>query len=475
MSGINYTPPPTVRDFIKHHRKGELFADWIVGPVGSGKTTGIFFKLVYMAAMQTPSPIDGIRRSRCVIVRSTMPQLRDTTIKSFNYWFKDGQAGKWHATDNKFVLRFGDVECEVLFRPLDTPDDVTRVLSLEVTFAIIDEFVDTPREIVEALSGRCGRYPPEIDGGASNWGMWGASNPGNENDWWYPMLEDHEALPEDMEVPENWTYYKQPSGFSSDAENLENLPGKAAYYTNLQKGKTAHWIKQFIEVEWGYSLNGKPVFPMFNKELHVSKRPLAYNPALPLVAGYDPGMQSAVMIGQQDKWGSVRILDEIVLEDYSTARMVSEQLKPLLARKYPKCEFLIVPDPASANRSQATDTSVAQELKKHFAVKLDGNNQIESRLAPAQYYMMRRTSGGEGLQIDPSCIRLIRALQGGYKFTLTKGDVKKEVPDKNLHSHPADAFTYLVRYFRSGEEAAGRKVGKGNFTPPTFHNAYNMR
>lgn len=475
MTTLQYTPPPTVKEFIKHHLPGELFADWIVGPVGSGKTTGIFFKLVYMAKLQAKSPVDGIRRSRCVIVRSTLPQLRDTTIRSFNYWFKDGQAGEWRATNNAFTLKFGDVECEVLFRPLDTPDDVQRVLSLEVTFAIIDEFVDTPKEIVEALSARCGRYPPAIDGGATNWGMWGASNPGNENDWWYPMLEDHEALGEDQAVPDNWTYFKQPSGFSTDAENTENLPGQTGYYTNLAKGKSNHWIKQFIEVQWGYSLNGKPVFPMFSKDYHVAKGALRYDPSLPLVAGYDPGMQSAVILGQQDKWGSVRILAELVLEDYSTDRMITEQLKPLLARKFPKCEFLIVPDPASGNRSQASNTSVMKELKKHFEVKVDTDNKIESRLAPAQYYMMKRTSGGEALQIDPSCVRLIRALTGGYKYTLTKGDVKKEVPDKNQHSHPADAFTYLVRYFRSGEEMAGKKVGRAPVNVPKFGNSYNIR
>ena len=46
---IQYNPPPTIRDFIKDYRPGELFYDWIIGPVGSGKTTGIFFKLAYMA------------------------------------------------------------------------------------------------------------------------------------------------------------------------------------------------------------------------------------------------------------------------------------------------------------------------------------------------------------------------------------------------------------------------------------------
>jgi hypothetical protein len=186
---IDYTPPPTVRDFIKDYRPGELFYDWIVGPVGSGKTTGIFFKLCYMAGLQAPGP-DGIRRSRAVIVRNTLPQLRDTTLSSWNYWFKPGQAGEWKATEWKFILKFADVECEVLFRPLDTPQDVARVLSLEVTFAIIDEFVEIPRAIIDALSARCGRYPSAVMGGATNWGMWGSSNPSTEDNWWHDYLHD---------------------------------------------------------------------------------------------------------------------------------------------------------------------------------------------------------------------------------------------------------------------------------------------
>lgn len=474
MATINYTPPPTVKKFILHYTPGELFLDWIVGPVGSGKTTGIFFKLIYMAGLQAPSPIDGIRRTRCVVVRSTAPQLADTTIKSFNYWFKDGVAGKWHATTKNFVLRFGDIECEVMFRPLDTPDDVDRVLSLEVTFAIVDEFVQIPKPLIDALSARCGRYPPEIEGGATNWGMFGASNPGMETDWWYPYLEDKELLPEG-ENPTNWTYFKQPGGLSENAENLDNLPGKAEYYVNLAKGKAANWVKQFIDTLWGYSLAGKPVFPMFSKELHVAKKTLIPNPHLQLVAGYDPGMQCGLIIGQQDMNGRILIYDEIVLEDYATDRMISEKLKPLLRRKYLGYDFLVVPDPASAGSSQSQQgASVLAVLKKHFAVKVDTDNTIETRLAPAQYYMMRLTGAGPALQIDPSCVKLIRALGGGYKYTVLKGDNRREVPDKNVHSHPADGFTYLTRFFKTGEDMAGRKVGKAAPVGVGGRNAYNQ-
>ena len=167
---VEYTPPPTIKAFIKHHVMGELFYDWIIGPVGSGKTTGIFFKLIYMAKLQAPSP-DGIRRSRAVIVRNTMPQLKDTTLVSWGYWFKDGRAGHWNATDKIFTLRYGDVECEVMFRPLDTPDDVSRVLSLEINFAILDEFVEIPKAIIDALSGRLGRYKQPDGTPVTIWGL----------------------------------------------------------------------------------------------------------------------------------------------------------------------------------------------------------------------------------------------------------------------------------------------------------------
>ena len=468
MARLTYTPPKTVKNFIKEYLPGELFYNFIVGPVGSGKTTGLFFKLCYMAGLQEPSPVDGIRRTRAVIVRNTMPSLKDTTIRSFNMWFAAPMAGTWSATTSVFILKFGDCECEILFRALDTPDDISRVLSLEVTFAIIDEFIDIPKEIIEALSGRCGRFPSKKDGGPTNFGMWGSSNPGQEDSWWYEKLEGDEGL------PKNWTYYVQPSGLSVEAENLDNLPGGVGYYTSLCEGKSDHWIKKYVECNWGYSLSGKPVFPMFNKDIHVSKKSLHANPALQLGIGYDPGVHSGLVLGQYTDWGQVVVLDELVLENYSTQRMIAERLKPLLRRKYAGYEVVIIPDPSSANRAQAVDNSVLKELKKHFAVKEDSNNVIATRLDPAQYYMMRLTSSGPALLIDPSCVHLIRALVGGYKYTVTKGEVQRDVPDKNKHSNIADGFTYLTRYFKSGEDKAGRRV---QVRTPVQHsrNTYNMR
>lgn len=471
---INYTPPPTIREFITDYRPGELFYDWIVGPVGSGKTTGIFFKLVYMAKRQDKGR-DGVRRSRAVIIRNTAPQLRDTTLSSWGYWFKDGQAGNWKATDKVFVLKFDDVECEVLFRPLDTADDVARVLSLEVTFAILDEFVQIPQEIVDALSARCGRYPSKVDGGATNWGMWGSSNPDTEDNWWFDYLHN--------KLPDNARYFLQPSGFSPKAENVENLPGGQAYYTNQAKGKSEAWVNQFLKALWGYSAAGKPVVPTFNGEMHVAKKGLLFNPALELVIGLDPGITgSALIFGQEDHQARLNVLGELVQSGYGATRLINERLRPYLRQRFPDAKVVIAPDPASANRTQTDERSVVDVFRQHYPVKIETNNQLAKRLDAIEHFTTRLSEGKPALLIDPEhCPVLLRALKGGWRYVLDSkraNMIKGVDPEKNQYSHPGDGFGYLCRYFHRQNERQSRYLGPGRkpFTPPQkFGPAYHWR
>ena len=96
----------------------DKFANFIVGPVGSTKTTASLIKIGYEAKRIKASP-DGIRRSRCAVIRNTRQMLWDTTIPDFLKWFPDGEAGLLEKTNSKFLLKFDDVECEILFRGLD--------------------------------------------------------------------------------------------------------------------------------------------------------------------------------------------------------------------------------------------------------------------------------------------------------------------------------------------------------------------
>jgi len=492
MRVIDYIPPPTIKAFIKDFRYDDLFYNWIIGPVGSGKTTAIFFKLIYLAKMQEPSK-DGIRRSKAVIVRNTMPQLKDTTLASWNYWFKDGEAGEWIATDKKFILRYDDVECEVLFRALDTPDDVARVLSLEVNFVILDEFVQIVKEVVEALSGRIGRYQLPDGTKPTVYGMWGSSNPDTEDNWWFDNLHNPEITtqidPNNLEaymaLKDNGQdtpahYYVQPGGLSEHAENLDHLPGRRRYYENLIKGKSVAWVKQFVDAEWGFSASGKPVITSFNADIHIAKKPLIYNPNLPLIAGIDPGLKgSAVIFGQLDLHGRLCVLGECVQSGYGAVRLAKEIIRPYLARRFPGAKLVLAPDPAANNRSQTDERAVVAVLRDFWPCVIESNNRLPVRLDAIEYFSARLVDGGmPALLIDPvQCPILIRALKGGWRWELNAkkgGMIRGSEPEDNQYTHPGDAFGYLCRYFHkgSGREItfAGRK-----FVVPRFKQNYHFR
>ena len=501
---IDYRPAPTIDAFIGDYAPGELFYSWIVGPVGSGKTTGIFFKLIYMAGLQAPSP-DGIRRTRAVVVRNTAPQLKDTTLTSWNYWFKDGQAGAWKATERNFTLRFSDIECEVLFRPLDTPDDVARVLSLEVTFVVIDEFVQIPREIVEALSARAGRYPPAKDGGATNFGMWGSSNPDTEDNWWFEYLhnnpdveyvtagrpEDNDArrmrrsmLGFDVTSPKApITYYRQPSALTPEAENLDNLRGGSKYYTNLIVGKSKAWVKQFAEAEWGFSIAGTPVVATFKPEQHLSRHPIKFQTQLPLVIGFDPGIAGSAMIfGQLTLDGQLLVQGELVQTGYGAQRLVDERLKPYIRLRFPLAQKIIIaPDPAANSRGASDERTIVSVLKKHYDVSIETNNRLPLRLDAIEHFTTKLLDVGPALQIDQRyCPILVRALKGGWRYAMDtkKGTTKSIDPEKNAYSHPGDGFGYLARYFhrQTSRELLYTK-GVSKFVPPRDFGAksYHVR
>jgi hypothetical protein len=123
---LDYVPPPTVAAFLRDKTEVKV----ILGPVGSGKSSGCILHALKNAMEQAPDR-DGIRRSRHVVVRNTMPQLKLTTIKSFLDWIPHGVLGRWVSSDKTYYMRFNDVEAEVIFLALDDKDDVAKLLSLE--------------------------------------------------------------------------------------------------------------------------------------------------------------------------------------------------------------------------------------------------------------------------------------------------------------------------------------------------------
>ena len=286
-------------------------------------------------------------------------------------------------------------------------------------------------------------------------------------------------------LPDNARYFVQPSGFSEDAENIDNLPGNQGYYTNQAKGKSEAWVNQFIEAEWGYSAAGKPVVPTFKGELHLAKGELKYHPTLPLIIGLDPGITgSALIFGQEDLHGRLLVLGELVQSGYGIERLIQERVRPYIRSRFPDARVTVAPDPAAANRAQTDERAVVDVIKRHYPVRIETNNRLAMRLNAIEHYTTRLTDMGPALLIDAKeCPVLVRALKGGWRWEVDqkRGSViKGEEPEKNQFSHPGDAFGYLCRHYQRGAEREYRyasATGGRPWTPPrTFgQNSYHWR
>jgi hypothetical protein len=444
---INFEVIESLDDFFY----SDKFISLAVGPVGSTKTTAGIMKILHHAAQMAPDK-NGVRKSRAIWVRNTREQLRDTSIPDFLKWIPDGVMGSFLKTEYKFVIKVGDIECEVLFRGLDDANDVRRLLSLQASFFIFDEFREIHPDIYNAAQGRVGRYPDKMmngvgcktDDGRANAHLWGMTNPPDQDTFWEELLTD---------PPENVHVTIQPSGLSPEADWTQFLPDD--YYDNLAQGKTEDWIDVYIHAQFGKSLSGKPVFRAFDRSTHIAKKEIKpISDDSPILIGVDAGLTPAAVVGQVIFDGRVIVYDALTSEDMGALRFVREKLKPLLANKFPGRNYLVIIDPAAFQRVQTDERTVADIYKNEgFHVKPAKTNSIAARLAAVESFMTRTVDGKSGLLLDPeNCGMLVQALAGKYRYKINSKGVKDESPEK---SHPwsdvADAFQYLCLHADGGE------------------------
>jgi hypothetical protein len=444
---ISYTPTPTVGRFMGSDARMRV----IMGPVGSGKSVACCFEIIRRAGQQKPNA-QGVRKSRCIVVRETVRQLTDTTIKTFMDWFPSGVCGHYMRTTKTYFFKVGDVECEIMFRALDDSDDVANLNSLEATFAWVNESRDIHPDILDALSKRVGRFPSAKDGGASWFGIFMDTNPPVMDTWHYHQMEQID--PKDGVSPNDngWDVFKQPSGRSPYAENIENLP--EGYYDT--QGRSEEYIRVFIDGDYGLSLAGTPVFKYFRPDYHMSRATLRpfLNGTRPIIVGMDLGLTPAAVIGQQDPRGRALVLAEAVSYDMGVQRFVRTVLKPLLYDRFSGAPVIVVVDPAGVQRAQTDERSAVDIIKAEgLRVMPARTNSITSRIAAVDDYLMRQVDGDPGLLIDPSCMRLKAAMMGGYRFK-KNGDGLEKGGDAGKHSHIGDAISYLCLHIGSIDSGA---------------------
>lgn len=469
---IIYKASPTASRF---HLSKAYFRG-LRGPVGSGKSTSCMLELFLRAHLQ--EPWEGVRRTRWVLIRNTYPELKQTTIKTWQHWVPNAICPLVYDVPirGKMVRKLPDgtiVEMEVIFMAVDSEEDVGKLLSTEYTGAYINEASEISRSVITTLPQRVGRYPATIEDehgnivfkGATWSGIVADTNPPSTRHWWYEYAENS--------TPDGFEFFVQPPAMLYDdktdtyvdnpeAENIRFLPGGYEYYHKIVAAANGdhNTIRRMVCNEYGVPLNGKPVFPNFKTKIHVATKKLLPDKQRPLVIALDWGLTPACVFMQQGDLGGVRLLEEITPTDVSLEEFLDNYVLVALNDRYANMSWYVVGDPSGRGRSANDKRTPFDVLKER---NLYGVPAITNSFIPrkeAVDYFLNRTNG---FLMSPEIVMAREGFMGQYAYARLVGSKfdYKPLPEKNEHSHVMDSIQYGCLFIRyGGQKLNSRKVNR---------------
>jgi hypothetical protein len=387
------------------------------------------------------------RNGKAVWCGQTYGELRDTTIKTFHQWFPPRLFGEWIDYKHEYNINaFENTEIEILFRALDRPDHMSKLLSLELTGAWVNEAREVPWPVIEAIQGRVGQFPPKREGGPTWSGLILDTNPPDTDSDWYRFFEEEDHPIEFRNI------FRQPSGLAENAENVTNLPNGREYYERLSIGKSQTWTNVYIHGKYDFVTDGRPVYDEYNDDIHCKE--CQSIEGYPIFIGLDFGLTPAATYTQVVPGGQCLVLDELSATGMGIERFTDELILHNNLH-FRDREFIYIGDPAGSQRVQ-TDEKTCYEIMAARGIPVEpGMITLKMRLECVRKPLRTLMSGKPQFVLHPRCRILRRGFIGGYQFRRINigggGNRYTEIPDKNRYSHLHDALQYsFTRIFGTG-------------------------
>ena len=458
IESIQYRPVPTIDLF--HNHPGQVRG--IVGPVGSGKTTGATWEVCRYLPKHL-AKYWGFKKTKWVIVRNTYDELIDTTQATVFDWFGWGKYQKQRKIYTLYHHDEDGYEVEILFRSCDRIQDLKKFKSLEVTGYWIDESIEVAGDIKRILKTRIGRYPKAQQ--AENWykGKFGQV-PDNlydsQGNFKTPRFGLETTNPPDVEhdtyhefkyltdvpgpVPEKPPLKNHYGFWQPMRENEANL--RAGYYDDLITDYADHpdWLDMYVKGMPGIIVTGKLVYNNFRRTVHVAKNPLIWS-NIPLYRGWDNSgnIPACIVVGMPAPL-VVHVFMEINHDKMNIVQFTKYALNKCNVR-FPGAEWVDYGDPAGEQRYSTKEggwTSNAM-LMREEGVEVQSSEQNPTARIDSVDDQLNII---DGILIDPSCVRLINGFMGGYHFKEVGSNtgVFMDAPNKNRFSHIHDALQYVM-------------------------------
>ena len=471
-----YTPEPTI-DLFHHSRS---IVRIIIGPFGSGKTTGVVKDIGMRMATMRPMKGTNIRSSRWVFVANTIDRIRSTAIKTWLYWYPEGVFTTMsYGNQITGAVRYEiaedgtKVEADIIFTSADDIQSAGKFKSTDLTGVWGVEISEFPDETVwRMLRGRIGRWPFTEDGGCSWQGMIGDTNAMREDNWVARMQDEikpsdteffeqpmalldafpfdpknPQYIPNEGQDPRRWREDGTEDRRYAPAENISHLPGATpdnprggfAYYMGLAKTYPREWVKVFVQNQKGQLTSNRPVYQQWNDDEHAARGLTPWR-GIPLRIGFDWGLTPCAVICQLNKNGQWVCLEEVTLPgmEIGAQKFARFYLAPVLMKRYYGIPIIAAADPAGMQRDQSAEGNCFKELSAIGITVYEAPSQnIVARYESVAEYLDRK--GGFKLDIE-RCPMLHKGFKGDYFLD------KDGKPCKNEVSHVMNGLEYITLY-----------------------------
>ena len=255
---------------------------------------------------------------------------------------------------------------------------------------------------------------------------------------------------------EKWVYEEnrgQRPGIPK-AENIENLLEGWEYYWRLVRLNGDDYAQRNVLNEYTARTEGRPMFPEFSTRFHVPASGVPWPEDINRVVGrriyggMDFGRTPRVVLAYVNERGRLNVFAEVA-KDCGVRLFAQTALLPLLlTKKIPPSRLRLFCDPSGMNhgdQSEIANIMLLREMGIDAVAPNLVNNSEPARIEAVRQCLTSIVGETGGIVFDPSCVGSIRALGGGYCYTLQVGDntTMGTSQQKKPHSHIADAIQYL--------------------------------
>lgn len=253
--------------------------------------------------------------------------------------------------------------------------------------------------------------------------------------------------------------------YEDDGVTPKRLPLSGYDYWYQMLYKSESYIRRMILGQPDNMGGVKSVYKHFSKRTAVKEVP--FNPKKDWYIGQDPGKYAAFYFMQEQWDGSIHVFKEFFFEPEDallTRQQLEQHVFPEVDKMkslYPDSMHHFVVDPAAQWGTASGEGSIqiireAGYMEEPFA---STNQDTDLRRDALGFYLEQ-----EKLTVDPSCVWLIKGLEGGYCYKGTKSGMVSDIIDKNEYSHAVEACQYPVAniYFKNYLEKKNGNSSRGS-------------